>query len=568
MSVSRFARDRKRQLGQFLTPDGTAAAIVGNLHVSPGSRILEPSFGEGAFLFQIMDSLKTEISESRLSSWCEAHLFGCEIDERAYKKASHAWQSRGLGRFPGTLEHCDFFTWLPPSCDRAYATDHRGYFKAPRAYFDLVIGNPPFGGSINAKIQDELDAIFGFRNRRKIKKETYSFFIVKSVDLLKPGGRLVFICSDTILTIATMTGLRSWLQSNCDIEVTKVPGTFSDTNQDMLLLTATKRETQPKHITIFDRRLPLADIETTPNMSWRVNGDLAKYFTGATVGDKLVATSGMTIGKNAVFLRRISNGRVLEPYTFCFTDRPITLDREIAQARLGKLSASQVQKIKNSEASGATERVVSWTPLAHPKEICLPHDDYRFYNKASSQIIYSEPNWVIFWRGDGEYVYNFKKTGNWYLHGVGGMKYFGREGLTWALIAPKLYMRYLPAGYILDSGAPCAFLRPGVEHDELFFILGWSLTDLCNTILKEVLNHTRNIQSKDFERLPYPAWVSARSKRTAVLAVKELLARSMKGEMFSFKSADVRELNAFYEWEGTLQIPAVKKKPAQRTFQF
>ena len=114
-------------------------------------------------------------------------------------------------------------------------------------------------------------------------------------------------------------------------------------------------------------------------------------------------------------------------------------------------------------------------------------------------------------------MYTFKKTGNWYLHGVGGMKYFGREGITWALIAQRLCMRYLPAGYILDSGAPCAFLRPGVEHDELFFILGWSLTDLCNTILKEVLNHTRNIQSKDFERLPYPVWVSAARNVTRYL---------------------------------------------------
>lgn len=53
--------------------------------------------------------------------------------------------------------------------------------------FDLIIGNPPFGGSIDPSIQDELDDIFGVRNSRKIKKETYAFFIVKCVDLLKPG---------------------------------------------------------------------------------------------------------------------------------------------------------------------------------------------------------------------------------------------------------------------------------------------------------------------------------------------------------------------------------------------
>jgi hypothetical protein len=568
MSVARFSRDRKRQLGQYLTPSSTAAAIVRNLHVSTRWKILEPSFGEGAFLFRILDYLKAEIPGSKLSSWCEKHLFGCEIDDKAYRAFAHTWQSRGLGSLPGSLEHCDFFTWLPPGCQRADATDRRRYFRAPLAYFDLIIGNPPFGGSINAGIQDDLDAIFGFRNGRKIKKETYAFFIVKSVDLLKPGGRLVFICSDTILTIATMTGLRSWLQNNCAVEVSKVPGTFSDTGQEMLLLTLTKEEARPQHITIFGGSLPVAEIAATPNMSWRVNGDFARYFTGATVGDKMVATSGMTIGRNDLFLRQIKNGAVSEPYRFGFADRQITLEGELSRARLGKLSAQRVRTIKRLEANGETERVVSWAPLAHPRDVRLPNDDYRFYNKACSQIIYSEPEWVIFWRGDGEYVYTFKKTGNWYLHGVGGMKYFGREGLTWALIAPRLYARYLPAGYVLDSGAPCAFLREGVDRDELFFILGWALTDLCTTILKEVLNHTRNIQSKDFERLPYPVWVPARAKRDAVSGVKELTARAKKGERLSFKSPYVRRLNALYEWRESCQATAPVRKISQQAFQF
>ena len=42
-------------------------------------------------------------------------------------------------------------------------------------------------------ILGELDAILGIRDRRKIKKETYAFFIVKSIDLLKPGGSYFLI---------------------------------------------------------------------------------------------------------------------------------------------------------------------------------------------------------------------------------------------------------------------------------------------------------------------------------------------------------------------------------------
>ncbi|MBI4679415.1 MAG: hypothetical protein HY748_17710 [Elusimicrobia bacterium] len=510
----------------------------------------------------MIDSLKADIPRNDIHAWCNAHLFGCEIDADAHGTFKETWQSRGLGGVPNNLEHCDFFEWLPPGCDRTAATNRQRYFASPLEYFDLVIGNPPFGGSINPDIQDELDSIFGFRDGRKIKKETYAFFIVKCVDLLKSGGRLVFICSDTILTIATMTGLRAWLQSNCSIQISEVPGSFSDTNQDMLLVTLTKHPIEPRQITVFGTCLPLSEIEATPNMSWRVSGDLAKYFTGATVGEKMVATSGMTIGNNELFLRPIIQGEIHEPYAFSFTARPITVQREITRARLGKVPPRRLIAVREQEARCATERVVVWDRLKNPRPVKLPHADYCYYNKATSRIIYSEPEWVIFWRGDGEYVYTFKKTGNWYLHGVGGMKYFGREGLSWSLIAPRLYARYLPPGYILDSGAPCAFLRQGVPQDELFFILGWALTDLCNRILKEVLNHTRNIQSKDFERLPYPVWVDAESKQQAVLAVRSLVSKARAGHSFSMKSSEVHALNLFYAWRDCRVAVVAKKKNA------
>jgi len=564
MSVPRLSRERKRQLGQYLTPAPVAAAIVKRLRLLPSHRILEPSFGEGAFLFQVLDSMTTVVPRDQLPAWCADHLFGCEIDAKAYAAFSRTWQSRGLGSVPASLEHCDFFTWLPPGCDRTAVTDRRRYFTSRLEQFDLVIGNPPFGGSINPRLQDELDDILGIRNRRKIKKETYAFFLVKAVDLLKPGGRVVFICSDTILTIPTMTGLRSWLQGTCEVEISNVPGAFAETNQDMLLLTLTKQTAPPRSVTAFGADLAIADIASTPNMSWRVNGDFARYFTGITVGDKMVATSGMTIGNNDLFLRPIVDGRVEEPCQFAFGERAITLEGELSRARLGKLSNERVREIKARESRGATEKVVVWKARRTPKAIKLPHEDYRFYNKASPDIIYSPPQWVVFWRGDGEYVYTFKKTGNWYLHGVGGMKYFGREGLSWALIAPRLYPRYLPAGYVLDSGAPCAFLRHGVAHDEVFFIIGWALTELCNRILKEVLNHTRNIQSKDFERLPYPFWVGAASKEKAVRTVKDWITRARAGERFSFKSQEVRGLNALYEWKDSGTATTASKKSTVR----
>ena len=158
---------------------------------------------------------------------------------------------------------------------------------------------------------------------------------------------------------------------------------------------------------------------------------------------------------------------------------------------------------------------------------------------------------MVYWKNDGQAVYTFKKSGPWYLHGVGGKPYFKQEGLSWQLISSHLNIRYLPSGYILDSGAPCAFLKKGVAKDEMYFVRGWCLTKWCNTILRKVINHTRNIQSKDFERLPYPSWVSAEHREQAIGLIKDMIRRAKQGESFSYKSKEISVFDELFAWNNS-----------------
>jgi len=190
---------------------------------------------------------------------------------------------------------------------------------------------------------------------------------------------------------------------------------------------------------------------------------------------------------------------------------------------------------------------VRTVPRRRPLAIELPHPDYKLYNKSNGKIVYSRPDHVVYWRDAGEAVLTYKKSGNWYLRGVGGQPYFEREGLTWQLVASRFKTRYLPAGYILDSGAPCGFLRPDVAPDELFFILAWTLSPLSSRILKSVINHTMNIQSKDFERLPYPHWMGPTAKAQAIRRMRDLVARGRRGESFTFDSPEVVELGRMFD---------------------
>ncbi len=475
------------------------------------------------------------------------NVYGVEVDRELFE-ACLANIQRQWGYLPERHNFVcsDFFR-----CHFLQAGN--GHLASPIP-FTYIVGNPPFGGTLDPAIQDELDHAYGFRNGEKIKKETYSFFIAKSLDLLPKGGRLVFICSDTFLTIKTMRGLRRLLMSQGEVEIADLEYFSEETSHPMVVLSFVKNGFT-NSICVDDRQIARDQIELTGNFSWRITDDLAKYFRGPALGQYMIASSGMTVGKNEYFVREIVNGKITEPYEFQFFDDPITLEKEQARARLGKLSAKRIEDIRKQKASGTTKRNVRVVPRPRPLEIELPHPDYCYYNKALNEIVYTPPTHVIYWKDEGEAVLTFKKNGNWYLHGVGGQPFFKREGLTWQLIAQNLHTRHLPEGYILDSGAPCAFLRRGVNRNELYFILGWTLTRLCNFLLKEVINHTKNIQGKDFERLPYPFWVTESDKADIIARVRQMVKQAQNGQRFTRQSPELGWLEEKFAYTEQHPVP-------------
>jgi hypothetical protein len=500
------ARSARRQLGQFLTPEALARRVAEPELSAGHRRILEPSFGVGGFLLPVIESLVSEGRGStnlRLGKVLTEQLWGVELDPVLYERCLAVITER----------------WgaLPPDHNLVLGDYFR--FEPPFEGLDLIIGNPPFGGTFDAEIEDVLDRRFGRYLGDKVKKETYSFFVAKAIEELSPQGVLKFICSDTFLTIKTMKGLRRKLIDSGRCEVDRLPAFSDETAQPMVILTLRAGPSEDAAC-IFGTSVARGAMEKTANFSWAISTDLVEYFDGPTLGEYIVATGGMTIGKNELFVRPINGGRIEEPYDFEFFDDAISLEGERRRARLGKLSPTLEARYRVAEAEGATRRNIRVIPRDRPDSLALPHPDYRPYNKASPGRLYSPPTRMVYWKDEGDAVLTFKKNGPWYLHGVGGRPYFLREGLTWQLVAPRINARYLPADYILDSGAPCAFLRDGVVQDELWFVLAWLQTDLASMLLKQVINHTRNIQGKDIERLPYPYWVPPESKHVIIESVE------------------------------------------------
>lgn len=531
MSQTKTLRDKKRQLGQFLTPRPLAKRLVTSLALTRDSVILEPSFGDGAFLLPVIEKLLPLYAgpiSSRLNQILIRNIYGAEIDPALYVQC--------LENIAKRFEAC-------PACHNLSCAD---FFQTSfPMHFDYVIGNPPFGGTIAPEIQDKLDKELGRRGGLKIKKETYSFFIVKCLDLLKPNGKLRFICSDTFLTISTMQGLRRLLLDTGTPEVTRLRTFSEETAYAMVVLDFAK--TGPAPALVLDgTSVPRQQIALTGNHSWQITDEYAPYFAGPKLGDYVAATSGMTLGNNSLFVREIKDGKIVEPFEFSFTYEPLTLETEVKRARLGFLSPFQRAQIAAKVCRGETRRTVQVTPRPVPLELPLPHPSYKFYNKAGSGLVYAPPTHAVYWKDGGDAVLTYKKNGPWYLHGIGGSKHFGREGFTWQLISQTLNARYLPPGYILDSGAPCAFLRDGIDTDELYFILGWTFSPVCLSLLKNVINHTKNIQGKDFERLPYPFWVPDDVKAEAIARVKALVSDAQAGRVFRWGDGAIGEVGKMF----------------------
>lgn len=515
MAKTKLKRDSKQQLGQFMTPATLVSSILDDPKIvfHKDTKVFEPSLGEGAFVLGFIEKFiplyPKEMSEQdKVRKILENNIYGVEYDAVLFS----TFKSNVFNQYGVDVDAIDHNFFLGDFFD-----------YQPVIKFDAIIGNPPFGGSFNPSIEDKLDKQYGQWKNWKIKKETYAFFTVASLSMLKEHGTLSFILSDTFLTISTMEGLRRLAFNYGAIEVKTLDYFSEETQYGMAVLNVFLGK-HKKHILFNNKKVNIEDIENTPNYSWRINAEYNKYFGEKKLSDYIITSSGMTIGRNELFLRKIeTDGTFIEESDFAIRSKAITLKDEISRARLGKISPKKQDEIKEQEKAGLTRPILEITPKKNPIKITLPNKDYRFYNKASRGVFYDKPTNVIFWQNEGEAVYAFKKSGPWYLHGIGGKPFFEKEGLTWNLIATSIKARYLPSGYILDSGAPIGILKPNVDKDELWFILGWINTDLATSILKQVINHTNNIQSKDIEKMPYPVWVDPINKRKAIAIVKELV---------------------------------------------
>jgi N12 class adenine-specific DNA methylase len=155
-------------------------SIVDRLGFNSG-RVLEPSVGTGNFFGLMPASLRKK-----------SELHGVELD-------------------PITSQ---IVAALYPSAKIAKATGFQD-FQVPAEYFDLVIGNPPFG---NEPIVDNDRSPYS-------GSSIHNYFFAKSVDKLRPGGVLAMVVSRNFMDART-NNTRKWIADRADlVAAVRLPNT-------------------------------------------------------------------------------------------------------------------------------------------------------------------------------------------------------------------------------------------------------------------------------------------------------------------------------------------------------
>lgn len=211
--------------GGYYTPSDLAGYLSKWIVSASPTAILEPSCGDGAFFDALL--------EAGLST--STHVTGFELFEEEAAKA----RKRLCGH--GEVFGEDFL---------GYAVDMMRRGEMP---FDGVVGNPPFVRYqfLPEEFQLRAEQIFRHLNL-KFTKHTNAWvpFILASVALLQPGGRLAMVVPAEIIHVTHAQSLRTYLGSVCTRLMVIDPEElwFDGTLQGAVLLLAEKKHAADDHI--------------------------------------------------------------------------------------------------------------------------------------------------------------------------------------------------------------------------------------------------------------------------------------------------------------------------------
>ena len=248
-------KEKRKEQGIYYTPKWVTDYIVKhtvgrflsehNHDENMKIKVVDPACGSGSFLIRAYDELlgyHAVVSGkpvSELDQWdrlpvLNSNIFGVDLDGQAVEIARLNLLLRSLARreiLPSLADNIrrgnslisgtetDLEKYFGKSWSEKRPFDWQ-YGFAPAVQsgdFDVVIGNPPYV-RIQTLPRDEADYYRDHFASASGSFDIYVLFLEKGIELLKPGGRLGFICSSKFLKSQYGAGILQLIKQNCTVE--------------------------------------------------------------------------------------------------------------------------------------------------------------------------------------------------------------------------------------------------------------------------------------------------------------------------------------------------------------
>lgn len=189
-----LAEGEKSKLGSYYTPDKITSEIAERMH-GRGKLFLDPCCGTGQFLIAFAEKYGTA-----------ENIWGIDIDPVAVN----------LARINLMLLFPDRDTKLNIFCnDSLINYNERLLFDDIDSLpeFDVIATNPPWGSHYK---KDELARI-AFYYPEITSEESFSWFLVKSIRMLKDTGSLCFIMPEAVMNVRMHSDIRKFMINSCSV---------------------------------------------------------------------------------------------------------------------------------------------------------------------------------------------------------------------------------------------------------------------------------------------------------------------------------------------------------------
>jgi type I restriction enzyme M protein len=219
-----IAEVSKGQKGQYFTPRNVIKMCVKMLNPRQDEHIIDPACGSGGFLLHTMywvwDNYLKSVSQEVKQRYANRYLFGTDFDDNMRRISQALMLIAGDGRHNIFKRNSlDARDWIGEEAEEARTSlkallarqDEENRKTYRYLNFDLLMTNPPFAGEItDSGLLRQYE--FSKKNGKlKPKVERHLLFIERSVDTLRPGGRMAIVLPQGVFNNTNMEWLREWL---------------------------------------------------------------------------------------------------------------------------------------------------------------------------------------------------------------------------------------------------------------------------------------------------------------------------------------------------------------------